>query len=58
MLPSDAVSAEFTSALPLGDFAGVLLALLLLPPPPQAAIKSAAPTAMEAKIESLIRYLL
>jgi hypothetical protein len=56
--PSDAVSAEFTRAVPLGDFAGVLDEELLLPPP-QPAIRRAAAAAMEPMNESrLIRYLL
>jgi hypothetical protein len=36
----------------------VLLELVLLPPPPQAAIKSAAATAIEVNMENLIGHLL
>jgi hypothetical protein len=59
MSPSDAVFAEFTRAVPLGDFAGALVEELLLVPPPQPAIRRAAAAAMEPMNESrLIRYLL
>jgi hypothetical protein len=58
MSPSDAVLAEFTSAVPLGDLVVVFGEELLLPPP-QPAIRRAAAAAMEPMKESrLIRYLL